>query len=160
MQLKNIGWLSISVFIIIIDQWTKIYAMQHLVLWQPHVVIPDYFNWTLAYNQGASFGFLSHMGGWQRWLFSAIAIIVSAVLLKWLMQLPARHKWLATALSLIIGGALGNLIDRIRLQYVIDFIQVHYQHYYWPVFNVADCGVVTGACMLFIYLFFMQEKLS
>ncbi|MCD6048016.1 MAG: lipoprotein signal peptidase [Gammaproteobacteria bacterium] len=152
--MKNLNWLIISAFVIILDQWTKLLIVAHIQLGEVLPVVPHYFNLTLAYNTGAAFSFLAGMPGWQRWFFLAIALIVVIALVRWLMRLPPKNKWLATALSLIIGGALGNVIDRVRLSHVIDFIELYYKSFYWPAFNVADSAVVAGAIMLCIYYLF------
>ncbi len=149
--MKNLKWLILSAVIIVLDQGTKFLAVTYLQYEQPLVVVPAYFNLTLVHNTGAAFSFLAAMSGWQRWFFVMIAFIVSGMLVRWLMQLPQKSSWLAIALSLVIGGALGNMIDRIRLSYVIDFIQLYYQQYYWPTFNIADSTVVMGAIMIALY---------
>jgi signal peptidase II len=101
-------------------------------MYQQIVVIPDYFSWTLAYNTGAAFSFLADSAGWQRWLFALIAVVVSAVLVVWLKRLGRNETWLAVALALVLGGALGNLYDRIVLGHVVDFILVHWQNRLLP----------------------------
>jgi signal peptidase II len=116
-------------------------------------VIPDFFSWTLAYNSGAAFSFLADSSGWQRWLFALIAVVVSTVLLVWLKRLGRNDTWLAIALALILGGALGNLYDRIAYGHVIDFILVHWEHRLFPAFNVADSAICVGAVMLALDMF-------
>ncbi|MCP4465268.1 MAG: signal peptidase II, partial [Halieaceae bacterium] len=105
----------------------------------------SWFNLTLQHNPGAAFSFLSDAGGWQRYFFSAAAAIISAVLAVWVWVMPRGQRLLALSLGLIIGGALGNLWDRVVFGYVVDFISVHYQHYYFPAFNVADSAITGGA---------------
>jgi signal peptidase II len=107
----------------------------------------------LAYNTGAAFSFLADSGGWQRWLFAMIAVVVSAVLIVWLKRLGRNDTWLAIALALVLGGALGNLYDRIVLGHVIDFIFVHWHEHGFPAFNVADSGITVGAIMLALDMF-------
>ena len=155
---KNLAWLIISAGIIFLDQWSKSLILHHLTYGQVVTVIPHCFNLVLIYNPGAAFSFLSTMPGWQRWFFSGIALIMTFILLKWLVSLPAKHAWLATAISLVIGGALGNCIDRLRLSYVIDFIQWYYQSFYWPAFNIADSAVVVGALMIAGYYLFQKTE--
>ncbi|WP_226506406.1 MULTISPECIES: signal peptidase II [Pseudomonas] len=149
----RLGWLWISVLVFIVDQTSKYYFEHSLDLYQQIVVIPNYFSWMLAYNTGAAFSFLADGGGWQRWLFAMIAVVVSAVLIVWLKRLGRNDTWLAVALALVLGGALGNLYDRIMLGHVIDFIFVHWHEHGFPAFNVADSGITVGAIMLALDMF-------
>ena len=150
----RLGWLLLSVLVLVIDQVSKAHFEGSLEMFQQIVVIPDYFSWTLAYNTGAAFSFLADGGGWQRWLFAVIAVVVSAVLVVWLKRLGRDDTWLAIALALVLGGALGNLYDRIALGHVIDFILVHWQNrYYFPAFNFADSAITVGAIMLALDMF-------
>ena len=144
-----IVWLLLSAAIIALDQWTKEIALAHLVEGMPQPVIAGFLNWTLAFNTGAAFSFLADAGGWQRWGFGVLAIGVSTVLAVWLARTP-RGDWpTAMPLALIIGGALGNLVDRVRHGHVVDFIQT----YWWPgrefpAFNIADAAISVGAVMM------------
>ena len=150
----RLGWLVLSVLVLVIDQVSKAHFEGTLEMLQQIVVIPDYFSWTLAYNTGAAFSFLADGGGWQRWLFALIAVVVSAVLVVWLKRLGRDDTWLAIALALVLGGALGNLYDRIALGHVIDFILVHWQNrHYFPAFNFADSAITVGAIMLALDMF-------
>ncbi|WP_226456529.1 signal peptidase II [Pseudomonas sp. AF03-9] len=150
----RLGWLVLSVLVLVIDQVSKAHFEGSLEMFQQIVVIPDYFSWTLAYNTGAAFSFLADGGGWQRWLFALIAVVVSAVLVVWLKRLGRDDTWLAVALALVLGGALGNLYDRIALGHVIDFILVHWQNrWYFPAFNFADSAITVGAIMLALDMF-------
>ncbi len=150
----RLGWLVLSVLVLVIDQVSKAHFEGTLEMFQQIVVIPDYFSWTLAYNTGAAFSFLADGGGWQRWLFAVIAVVVSAVLVVWLKRLGRDDTWLAIALALVLGGALGNLYDRIALGHVIDFILVHWQNrHYFPAFNFADSAITVGAIMLALDMF-------
>ncbi|MBB4815743.1 MULTISPECIES: signal peptidase II [Pseudomonas] len=150
----RLGWLVLSLLVLIIDQVSKAHFESSLEMFQQIVVIPDYFSWTLAYNTGAAFSFLADSGGWQRWLFALIAVVVSAVLVVWLKRLGRDDTWLAVALALVLGGALGNLYDRIALGHVIDFILVHWQNrHYFPAFNFADSAITVGAIMLALDMF-------
>ncbi|AZF24964.1 signal peptidase II [Pseudomonas sp. R2-60-08W] len=150
----RLGWLVLSVLVLVIDQVSKAHFEGTLEMFQQIVVIPDYFSWTLAYNTGAAFSFLADGGGWQRWLFALIAVVVSAVLVVWLRRLGRDDTWLAIALALVLGGALGNLYDRIALGHVIDFILVHWQNrHYFPAFNFADSAITVGAIMLALDMF-------
>ena len=150
----RLGWLVLSLLVLVIDQVSKAHFEGALQMYQQIVVIPDYFSWTLAYNTGAAFSFLADGGGWQRWLFAVIAVVVSAVLVVWLKRLGRDDTWLAIALALVLGGALGNLYDRIALGHVIDFILVHWQNrHYFPAFNFADSAITVGAIMLALDMF-------
>ncbi len=151
-------WLWLSGLVIVIDQVTKLLAESALTYQTPVPVIPGFFNLTLMYNTGAAFSFLSDAGGWQRWFFSALALIVSAVLVVWIKRLTPAERWTAAALSLIVGGALGNLIDRIAYGHVIDFIQWYYHPYYWPAFNIADSAITVGAAILITLTLFGRES--
>lgn len=138
-------WLSGSV--IVLDQVTKFLAETLLTFHQPVPVLPS-FNLLLTYNTGAAFSFLAGAGGWQRWFFLGLGLLVSIGLIVWLRRLKPTETRLATALALILGGAIGNLIDRAWLGQVIDFIQLYYQHWYWPAFNLADSAITVGAALL------------
>jgi len=142
-------WLWLSVVVVVLDRLSKGIASEWLSLHEPWV-LTGYFNLTLMHNTGAAFSFLHQAGGWQRWFFATLAVAISAILILWLRRLPRGQRWLACALALIIGGALGNLWDRLLLGYVVDFIQVHYRHWYWPAFNIADSAISIGAAMLII----------
>ncbi|MBN6775058.1 signal peptidase II [Pseudomonas granadensis] len=150
----RLSWLWLSLLVLVIDQASKFYFEGKLEMFQQIVIIPDLFSWTLAYNTGAAFSFLADSSGWQRWLFALIAIVVSCVLVVWLKRLGRSDTWLAIALALVLGGALGNLYDRIALGHVIDFILVHWQNrWYFPAFNFADSAITIGAIMLALDMF-------
>jgi signal peptidase II len=151
-------WLLLSLLVIALDQATKQAALTLLQPYVPHAVIPGFLNWTLAFNPGAAFSFLAGADGWQRWLFTALAIGVSAMLAFWLARTPRADWRNAAPLALIIGGALGNLIDRLRLGHVTDFIQVYYQDWSWPAFNIADSAISVGAVMLVAFGLFAGRK--
>lgn len=140
-------WLWISLLVIALDQLTKILADQLLSYAQPVAVIPM-FNFTLLYNKGAAFSFLASAGGWQRWFFLVLTLLVSAFIFNWLRKLKPHQLLHMIALALILGGALGNLIDRSIYGHVIDFIDVYYQQYHWPAFNIADSAIFIGAVLL------------
>lgn len=139
-------WLWLSVFIIIIDQYSKSLVTQYLVLLQPYYLLP-FFNLTHAHNAGAAFSFLGAAGGWQRWVFVSIAVVISGALLSWLYKLPREQNWNACAFALILGGALGNLYDRIVYAYVIDFFDFHINTWHFATFNVADSTICVGVAM-------------
>ena len=142
-------WIWLTVVVIVLDQLTKYIASISLEMYKPIAVMPM-FNWTLMHNTGAAFSFLADAGGWQRWFFALIAVVVSVVIVLWIKRLQQHEKWQAIALSLILCGAIGNVIDRIWLGYVVDFIQVYYQQWYWPAFNIADSAIFIGVVMIII----------
>lgn len=142
----------LSIIIVATDQWSKLVAKQRLIPLES-VEITSFLNIHLTFNRGAAFSFLSQMGGWQRWFFTGFSLIMSIVLSIWIAYLPKVAKLQATALSLILGGAVGNLIDRVYYGYVTDFIDLHYQHYHWPVFNLADSAITLGALCLIMDMF-------
>jgi len=152
-------WLGLSGLVVALDQATKAVALSALNPYEPHTVVPGLLNWTLAFNRGAAFSFLAGEDGWQRWLFTAIAIGVSVLLAYWLSR-TARRDWAnALPLALIIGGAIGNLADRIRFGHVTDFVQVHWHDdWYFPAFNVADSAISVGAVMLVLFGFLLGGK--
>ncbi len=158
-KLGGLIWLWITIIIVAADQWTKFLAETHLVYLEQVPIMPS-FNLMLAYNKGAAFSFLSEAGGWQRWFFTALKLIVSAAIIYWLYTLKANQRWLAIALSLILAGAIGNVWDRIQLGHVVDFIQLYYQSWYWPAFNIADSAIIAGAIMLIIDTFRKQPEQS
>jgi len=142
-------WLLVSALVVVLDMWTKDIASESLTLYRP-VELTSWLNLTLAHNYGAAFSFLSDAGGWQRWLFTGLALVVTGVLLVWLLRLPATDKLTAAALALIIGGAIGNLADRIKHGYVVDFIDVYYRDWHWPAFNLADSAITCGVILLLL----------
>lgn len=142
-------WLWLSALVAALDLATKAVASHYLVLYQPVPVFPG-FNWTLAHNSGAAFSFLASQSGWQRWFFSVIALVVSIGITIWITRLKSTETWLAVALALVLGGAIGNLWDRVTLGYVVDFIDVYYQQSHWPAFNIADSAICVGAVLLII----------
>lgn len=150
----KLPWLLLSVLVLIGDRLTKDFFEGSLSMYQQIVVIPDYFSWTLAYNTGAAFSFLADAAGWQRWFFAGIAVVVSAVLVVWLKRLKRNETLLAVALTMVLGGALGNLYDRVVLGHVVDFILVHWQNrWYFPAFNLADTFITIGAILLALDMF-------
>jgi len=144
-----LAWLLISALIVVLDLWTKALATESLSLYRP-VELTSWLNMTLAHNYGAAFSFLSDAGGWQRWLFTGLASVVTLVLIVWLLRLPTSEKLTAAALCLIIGGAVGNLIDRVINGYVVDFIDVYVNDWHWPAFNVADSAITCGVILLLL----------
>jgi signal peptidase II len=149
-------WLFLSFIVILLDQSSKQFAEAMLTAYEPVFVLP-FFDLTLMYNKGAAFSFLSDQGGWQRWFFVALAVGVTLALVLWLRRLKPEEKWVALSLSLIIGGAVGNLIDRLLFGQVIDFISWHYQEYYWPAFNLADSAIFIGVVVMLYEAFFIRS---
>ena len=145
-------WLWVSMVVLLLDQCTKLLADAMLVLHQQVTLIP-FLALFKAYNPGAAFSFLSDASGWQRWFFVVLALVVIVILLVWLLRLPAAEKATSLALALILGGAAGNLIDRLVYGYVIDFIDVYYESWHWPAFNIADAAIFVGACLLLLDAF-------
>ena len=139
-------WLGLGALVIVLDQWSKAAIGSHFAYGES-VALVSFFNLVLAHNQGAAFSMLNDAGGWQRWLFSAIAVIAAV----WITVLLHRHrqqKLFCLALALILGGALGNLIDRISYGYVVDFLDFHWNAYHFPAFNLADSAITCGAALL------------
>ena len=142
----SLRWLWASVAVVALDQITKWVAMNELVAHQPLAVFPG-FNLTLTFNPGAAFSMLDS-GGWQRWLLSALAIGVSVFIIDVLRTLPRDRTWSGLGFSLVLGGAVGNLVDRLYLSVVVDFFDVYYRTWHWPAFNVADSAICVGAVIL------------
>lgn len=142
-------WLLVSAVVIVLDWQTKQWASQALELYRPQEVF-SWFNMTLAHNYGAAFSFLADAGGWQRWFFVVLAVAISLVLLVWLIRLPRREWMTGLGLGLILGGAVGNVVDRIRLGYVVDFIDVHFAGWHYPAFNIADSAITCGVILLLL----------
>ena len=141
-------WLSVSALVIVLDQLSKAWISSHFVYGEILIVL-GVFNLVLVHNTGAAFSFLSDAGGMQRWLFTFIAIVAS-VWIVWLLQRHRAQPLFALALSMILGGALGNLIDRIAYGHVVDFLQFHWEEHYFPAFNLADSSITCGAFLLII----------
>ena len=142
-------WLVLALALCLLDQLTKWLASVHLEYAVPVAVVPG-FNLTLLHNTGAAFSLFNDADGWQRWLFSGIAVVVGVVVVVWLSLLRETERWAPCALALILGGAVGNLIDRLHHGYVIDFIQIYYERWSWPAFNLADSAITVGALMLIL----------
>lgn len=152
--LKTI-WLALLV--IVWDQLTKMLAINSLTLGEPMAVMP-YLNWTLAYNYGAAFSFLADMGGWQRWFFAGLAFVISAILLVWLSKLPKKMTVEVWGINLVLGGAIGNVIDRILEGRVTDFIDFYIGTWHYATFNVADIAITIGAILLIYSEFFIKPR--
>jgi signal peptidase II len=143
------NWLWLGVAVIVLDQWTKSLIVERFDEFGGVVLLPVLEIMRL-HNEGAAFSLLSAAGGWQRWVFVGLGVVVSAGILVWLRRLPKGQSLLAAGLSLILGGALGNVIDRVLLGHVIDFIRVHYEDHYFPAFNVADTAISIGAALIIL----------
>ena len=141
-------WYALAGLVIVLDQLSKWVVLDHISFGETIYVAP-FWNWVLAYNSGAAFSFLADQAGWQRWFFAVLALGVSGWIALMLRQHP-EQKMLSLALSLVMGGALGNVIDRVRFGAVVDFIQWHAAGFYWPAFNVADSAITVGAILLVI----------
>jgi len=148
-------WISVVAFVL--DQWSKYAVLDSMNLYQSIEVLP-FFNLTYVHNYGAAFSFLSNAGGWQRWFFTAIAIGISAVILWWLKQSPRSQKLLPVAFAFILGGALGNVYDRLVHGYVIDFLDFYVNNWHWPAFNIADSAIFIGAGLLIVDMFKNGDK--
>lgn len=143
-------WLPLTLAVIVADQASKAWMLQHFVLFQRVQVLPV-LDVILTYNPGAAFSMLADAAGWQRWMFIVLALGVSVALIVWLRRLAAATQGLiACGLALIVGGALGNMLDRLRLGHVIDFIHAHWGAHYFPAFNVADSAITVGAGLLLL----------
>lgn len=140
-----------AIFILVLDQISKWYLMHTPKL--KRVALMPHLNFHLAYNKGAAFGVLGSASGWQRWVFIAIALVISVMIFLWSKKLGKKDKWELIALGLILGGAWGNLLDRIRLGYVIDFIDFYVGTWHWYTFNIADVGICCGAAILILQSF-------
>ncbi len=151
-------WLWLSLIVIVLDQATKQWVESSFMVYEVVDVLP-FFNLTLAYNEGAAFSFLSDQTGWQRWFLAAIATVVISVLVVWLRGLRQHEKLTAIALGLIVGGAVGNLIDRVLFGHVIDFLDFYIGQHHWPAFNVADSAITIGvAVMIYEVVFGCGDK--
>jgi signal peptidase II len=147
---SGLRWLPLTAVVIALDQASKLWIIHHFFILERVRLLPV-LDIVLTYNTGAAFSMLAHASGWQRWLFVALALAVSAVLLVWMRRLAASTQGLISCgLALIVAGALGNLIDRVRLGHVIDFIWAHWGEHYFPAFNVADSAITIGAALLLL----------
>ena len=146
-------WLWLSLLVVVADQVTKAWVSGALRPYELVPVIDGFFNLTLAFNTGAAFSFLAQGGGWQRWLLSGLAVVVAIVLVVWLTRLDRSERWTAASLSLVIGGAVGNLLDRLRLGHMVDFLDFYLGNWHWPAFNVADSAITVGVAILLLASF-------
>ncbi len=156
-KFPKLKWLWLAALLLGLDQASKLAVDKSFALYESVAVMP-FFNLTYVHNTGAAFSFLSEAGGWQRWFFAALAIIMSTIMTLWLTRLKAHETLLAVSLSLILGGAMGNLIDRLAYGYVIDFLDVYYQTWHWPAFNIADSAITIGVALMLVESFKSQEE--
>jgi len=140
-------WLWLSLLAVILDQASKLVIAGSMRLYESIEIIP-FFKLTYVHNTGAAFSFLSEAGGWQRWFFAGLALAISAGIAVWLTRLQKHETLLAVALALVLGGAVGNLIDRLAYGYVIDFLDVYYESWHWPAFNIADSAITLGVMLM------------
>ena len=154
----NSRWLWLSVGVLVLDQLSKLYIATHMRLFEIIYVLPV-FNIALLHNTGAAFSMLAGAAGWTRWFFILLALGIVAAIVIWLMRMPAgASRWVAAGLSLVAGGALGNAMDRLTHGYVVDFLQFHYQGWFFPAFNVADSAITVGAALLLLDGLLLQHK--
>ncbi|WP_404390925.1 signal peptidase II [Pseudoalteromonas phenolica] len=151
-QKSGLIWLVLSLLLFAVDYITKAVVVANMKLYESIEILPI-FNFTYMHNYGAAFSFLSDAGGWQRWFFSSIAVVISLLLTYWLKKLPAKNWVLCGAYAMVIGGAIGNLVDRLVHGYVVDFLHFYYQDWHYPAFNVADIAIVCGAGLLLLDAF-------
>lgn len=153
---KNFWWLLVTLGVMSSDLLTKYLAYTSLQPYSPWQITP-FFNITLAFNKGAAFSFLNNAGGWQHYLFIALALIISIVLMIWLYRLQTHERWQGLAIAFILGGAWGNVYDRLNYGFVIDFLDFHIGQYHWPIFNIADSAICIGAALM-LFLSIREQK--
>lgn len=153
---KNLSWLWLTALIIVLDQGSKLLMSYWLHLYELRPVF-SLFSFTLLHNKGAAFSFLNGAGHWASWVLGGIAILVSAALVIWMLRIESQKRWLLAAAALILGGALGNVIDRALWGHVVDFLLFHYQQMYFPAFNLADSAITVGAIILVIVTIFQMK---
>ena len=156
---SGIVWVLLALVCFLADQATKIWVLRVFEYREVLEVLPV-FNLTLVYNHGAAFSMLSDAGGWQRWLFTGFALVASIIILGWLRRTSKQLRTFCISLSLILGGALGNLYDRVMYGYVVDFLDFHWAGAHFPAFNIADSAIVLGAILMLWYSFFIEPKLE
>ena len=154
----NSRWLWLSVGVLVLDQLSKLYIATHMRLFEIIYVLPV-FNIALLHNTGAAFSVLAGAAGWIRWFFIALALGIVVAIAIWLIRASAAaSRWMTVGLALVAGGALGNAMDRLTHGYVVDFLQFHYQGWFFPAFNVADSAITVGAALLIIDGMFLQRR--
>ncbi|MEJ6114089.1 signal peptidase II [Aeromonas salmonicida] len=154
----GLRWLWLAVLAFVLDQASKLAVVKMLPFGYPGVEITPFFNLVHVYNKGAAFSFLADQGGWQRWFFAVLAFAICGLLIHWLRKQSVTQRWSGIAYSLIIGGALGNVFDRLVLGHVVDFLDFYWQHSHWPAFNLADSFIFIGAVMIVLEGFRSEKK--
>ncbi|HEX4300029.1 MAG TPA: signal peptidase II [Gammaproteobacteria bacterium] len=153
------AWLGLSLAVILLDQLSKWFVAAHMHVYETIYVLPV-FNVALLHNTGAAFSMLAGQPGWQRWFFVVLALVIAGLIVAWLWRMPAgAGHWLAAGLALVAGGAVGNVWDRLVQGYVVDFMQFHWQGWFFPAFNVADSAITVGAIMLILDGLFQQRRI-
>ena len=155
---SGLRWLWLAVLAFVLDQASKLAVVKLLPFGYPGVEITPFFNLVHVYNKGAAFSFLADQGGWQRWFFAVLAFAICGLLIHWLRKQSVTQRWSGIAYSLIIGGALGNLFDRLVLGHVVDFLDIYWQRAHWPAFNLADSFIFIGAAMIVLDGFRGEKK--
>ena len=153
LDIKHSGlrWLSLALLVFVADIGIKLLVMDKMGYgWENRIEVTSFFNLLYVHNTGAAFSFLSDQGGWQRWLFSSIAVVVVTTLMFWMRKQPATEKWNNSAYAMIIGGAIGNVFDRIVHGFVVDYLDFYWGNYHFAAFNLADSAICVGAAMLII----------
>jgi signal peptidase II len=151
-------WLALSALVVVLDQASKLWVLRHLPEFKAVPVIDGFWNWFRTYNTGAAFSFLDNAGGWQQYLFAGLAVAISGLLGWWLLKTPRRDWRTALPFALVIGGAIGNLIDRLQYGHVVDFIQWYWRDHYWPAFNIADAAIMGGAVGIALFGLLSRPK--
>ncbi|MDX7674938.1 signal peptidase II [Aeromonas sp. 25-281] len=155
---SGLRWLWLAVLAFVLDQGSKLAVVKLLPFGYPGVEIAPFFNLVHVYNKGAAFSFLADQGGWQRWFFAVLAFAICGLLIHWLRKQSVSERWSGIAYSLIIGGALGNVFDRLVLGHVVDFLDFYWQSAHWPAFNLADSFIFIGAAMIVLEGFRGEKK--
>ncbi|MEG3192659.1 signal peptidase II [Lysobacter sp. D1-1-M9] len=155
-----LSWLAVSALVLLLDQLSKLWVLTSLPEYTAIPVIEGVWNWYRTYNTGAAFSFLADAGGWQKYFFVVLAAAITGLLGWWLARTPRSDWKTALPYALVIGGAIGNVIDRLIHGHVVDFIQWHWRDHYWPAFNIADSAIVVGAIGIALYGLFSGSKTS
>ncbi|UNU72841.1 signal peptidase II [Moraxella nasovis] len=156
---RAVSYYVLAAVVFVIDQLTKYFFNHSFELGETVSVISPILNWTLAYNYGAAFSFLADQGGWQKYFFAGLSVIVSIFIIIYLRKVPKVATWLSLGLALVLGGAIGNMVDRFIHGYVIDFIHVHYADvWHYPIFNIADMAIMGGMGLVLIDMLFFENK--
>ncbi len=149
LQQSGVRWLWLAALVFIFDIGIKLVVMNNMGYgWANRIEVLPFFNLLYVHNLGAAFSFLSEQAGWQRWFFTSIAFVVTGLLTFWMRKLPANHVWNNSAYAMIIGGALGNVFDRLVHGFVVDYLDFYWGNYHWPAFNLADMAICLGAAMI------------